>query len=293
MTNAMVLSLGTAVGLLAFGATADVTLDSNDFQNYAEIFAYEKGGDNEGGADSASSNTGTDWSDFRSYFGSAGPFDAGSTSTNFTTFSPSSPGIGGALEAVSVDMYVDVRINSVGRYYEGATASAYDHVFFTVDDVGHWSFVGDTSGSSIAGHDNSAFARIEIYDSTFTNFHGGTELTSDNGAGDFDTDIDVSGTLPPGSYVAVFQAFAQMVNFDGASSTGYAESSLRGDFTIHTACSAADLATPFGSLDFSDVLAYLLAFADSDQSADLAEPFGQFDFSDVLAFLTAFGSGCP
>jgi len=55
----------------------------------------------------------------------------------------------------------------------------------------------------------------------------------------------------------------------------------------------ADLAAPFGTLDFSDVLAFLTAFGSMDPAADLGEPFGVFDFSDVIGFLAAFGSGCP
>ncbi len=59
------------------------------------------------------------------------------------------------------------------------------------------------------------------------------------------------------------------------------------------ACNDADLAEPFGALDFTDVIAFLSAFGSMDPAADLAAPIGVFDFSDVLAFLTAFGSGCP
>lgn len=55
----------------------------------------------------------------------------------------------------------------------------------------------------------------------------------------------------------------------------------------------ADLADPLGQFDFSDVAAFLTAFAAMSPVADLAEPFGQFDFSDVSAFLAAFGQGCP
>ncbi len=58
-------------------------------------------------------------------------------------------------------------------------------------------------------------------------------------------------------------------------------------------CSPADLAEPFATLDFSDVIAFLSAFAASDPAADLSSPLGVFDFSDVLAFLTAFAAGCP
>jgi len=55
----------------------------------------------------------------------------------------------------------------------------------------------------------------------------------------------------------------------------------------------ADLAIPFGLLDFNDVLTYLTRFAESDPSADLIEPIGVLDFNDVLGFLSLFTSGCP
>ncbi len=55
----------------------------------------------------------------------------------------------------------------------------------------------------------------------------------------------------------------------------------------------ADLALPYGALDFSDVTAFLNAFASMDPAADLAAPEGAFDFSDVTAFLGMFGAGCP
>eukprot|EP00913_Durusdinium_trenchii_P006022 g5634.t1 len=58
-------------------------------------------------------------------------------------------------------------------------------------------------------------------------------------------------------------------------------------------CNDADLAEPFDTLDFSDVLAFLTAFGAMDSTADLAAPFGTYDFSDVIAFLGAFGAGCP
>jgi len=58
-------------------------------------------------------------------------------------------------------------------------------------------------------------------------------------------------------------------------------------------CNAADLAEPFGALDFSDVIGFLTAFGAMQPAADLAPPAGVFDFSDVIAFLSAFGAGCP
>jgi len=55
----------------------------------------------------------------------------------------------------------------------------------------------------------------------------------------------------------------------------------------------ADLAEPFGVLNFNDVIAFLTAFSSGDPSADLAEPFGVLNFNDIVAYLTLFGQGCP
>jgi hypothetical protein len=62
---------------------------------------------------------------------------------------------------------------------------------------------------------------------------------------------------------------------------------------VSEGCNAADLAEPFGVLDFSDVVAFLGAFGAMDSAADLAAPTGVFDFSDVVAYLGLFGGGCP
>ncbi len=58
-------------------------------------------------------------------------------------------------------------------------------------------------------------------------------------------------------------------------------------------CNEADLADPFGVLNFDDIVAFLNAFTAMDSAADLAIPFGQWNFDDVVAFLAAFSAGCP
>jgi hypothetical protein len=55
----------------------------------------------------------------------------------------------------------------------------------------------------------------------------------------------------------------------------------------------ADLAEPFGTLNFSDLLVFLGAFNAQQPQADLAEPFGDFNFFDVLAYIQSFNGGCP
>ncbi|MEZ6242022.1 MAG: GC-type dockerin domain-anchored protein [Phycisphaerales bacterium] len=58
-------------------------------------------------------------------------------------------------------------------------------------------------------------------------------------------------------------------------------------------CNGADLALPFEQLDFSDVILFLILFADADPKVDYAAPFGIVDFSDVIEFLLIFSAGCP
>jgi subtilisin family serine protease len=55
----------------------------------------------------------------------------------------------------------------------------------------------------------------------------------------------------------------------------------------------ADLAEPFGTLNFFDVSAFLAAYNGQDPAADFAEPFGTFNFFDVSAFLGSYNAGCP
>ncbi|MGV6814519.1 MAG: M43 family zinc metalloprotease [Phycisphaerales bacterium] len=58
------------------------------------------------------------------------------------------------------------------------------------------------------------------------------------------------------------------------------------------ACSDADLAEPFGSLDFFDVSAFLAAFGSQNADADLNGD-GTWDFFDVSAYLASYAAGCP
>ncbi|MGV6815144.1 MAG: S8 family serine peptidase [Phycisphaerales bacterium] len=57
-------------------------------------------------------------------------------------------------------------------------------------------------------------------------------------------------------------------------------------------CNGADLAEPFGELNFFDVSAFLSAFNSLDTSADLNND-GNFDFFDISEFLNLFNAGCP
>tara|TARA_R110000782_G_scaffold45706_5_gene101288 strand:+ start:8693 stop:9394 length:702 start_codon:yes stop_codon:yes gene_type:complete len=55
----------------------------------------------------------------------------------------------------------------------------------------------------------------------------------------------------------------------------------------------ADLAEPFGSLNFFDLAAFLSLFQTGDPAADLAAPTGVFNFFDLSAYLSLYNAGCP
>jgi choice-of-anchor B domain-containing protein len=57
-------------------------------------------------------------------------------------------------------------------------------------------------------------------------------------------------------------------------------------------CNAADIAEPFGELNFFDVSAFLSAFNASEPAADLNND-GAHNFFDVSDFLSVFNAGCP
>lgn len=55
----------------------------------------------------------------------------------------------------------------------------------------------------------------------------------------------------------------------------------------------ADLAEPFGTLNFFDLLHFINYYDAQDPRADLAEPVGVFNFFDLTAYLASFNAGCP
>ncbi|MFK7884174.1 MAG: GC-type dockerin domain-anchored protein [Phycisphaerales bacterium] len=55
----------------------------------------------------------------------------------------------------------------------------------------------------------------------------------------------------------------------------------------------ADVAAPFGVLNFFDVATFIGLYNSNDFNADLAAPFGSLNFFDVAAFIGLYNSGCP
>jgi len=68
---------------------------------------------------------------------------------------------------------------------------------------------------------------------------------------------------------------------------------ITGDVTpAASGCNAADLAEPFGELNFFDISAFLSAFSAQDPAGDINND-AVFDFFDISSYLTIFANGCP
>lgn len=79
---------------------------------------------------------------------------------------------------------------------------------------------------------------------------------------------------------------------DRSSPAVYPNNAIHPIILSYCECIPADLAHPFGVLNFFDVSAFLGAYGAQEFEADLAAPFGTFNFFDVSAFIIAYSS-CP
>lgn len=134
-----------------------------------------------------------------------------------------------------------------------------------------------------------------------------TNAVFDSILGLFDTDgvlIDFNDDDPiNGCCLSVLEAPANAVGELTFAVSAFADFDFIGDHTSDggyqvrvgprgEGCSAADLAAPFGVLDLTDIVAFVVAFSIQDFIADLAEPLGVFDLDDVLIFIQVYEQGC-
>ncbi|RMH27434.1 MAG: hypothetical protein D6692_07940 [Planctomycetota bacterium] len=58
-------------------------------------------------------------------------------------------------------------------------------------------------------------------------------------------------------------------------------------------CSPADVALPYGVLNFFDVAFFIDLYNAADPAADLSVPFGTLNFFDIAAYIDFYILGCP
>jgi hypothetical protein len=128
---------------------------------------------------------------------------------------------------------------------------------------------------------------IVYWDGSAWNLLDGGELTS---AGAIRaTDFSVLDPQPRGVAGAELMVVGQFDTVDGIVAENLAVWTPDG---ADGPCSAADVAEPFGTLNFFDVSVFLNLFLAHDAAADLNAD-GLFNFFDVQVFISIYVQGCP
>lgn len=218
--------------------------------------------------------------------------DCTGLSTEFTY----DPARSGAPTDPSGDGFMDISIESGGDSFKLTPGTFNDHV---ATGIAQFRFVvGDVNFDGLVDAADLVMFDEQLLDADF-------DATEDYI--DPDTGLPVADPNNAGENLQsyVFQdrlanAFLAARNLDmtdgidgaNADSPTAADRAVLAGLVGDVPCSVADLVTPFGTLDFFDVIAFLGAFSGGDLSADLVMD-GVLDFFDVQAYLTAFSAGCP
>ena len=110
---------------------------------------------------------------------------------------------------------------------------------------------------------------------------------------DLSASLDANWTSAAASSVWIEGTTLNIGGWGTNSLTGNREALLwRMDIPGAGPCNPADVAEPFGQLNFFDVSEFIAIFSAGDSAADINAD-GQFNFFDISAFISLFSSGCP
>ncbi|MGV6813735.1 MAG: S8 family serine peptidase [Phycisphaerales bacterium] len=126
---------------------------------------------------------------------------------------------------------------------------------------------------------------VEVFNISNQWVPAGTVLGSDLGSGSSLIELDV-----PVTAIAIPNMRVRLTSTTAGSI--FVDNMYVGVDELVAGCNAADLAEPFGELNFFDVSAFLAAFSSSSPDADLNGD-GAFNFFDISQYLSTFNAGCP
>lgn len=118
------------------------------------------------------------------------------------------------------------------------------------------------------------------------------EITEQPGTGYVTYQIEAVAPADFTAFVRPIVRFFDAVGSGGGKAAVVDNAVVQLTSTVGTEC-PADLAEPFGTLNFFDLLAYISAFNAGDPSADIAAPSGNLNFFDLLEYISRFNTGCP
>lgn len=102
------------------------------------------------------------------------------------------------------------------------------------------------------------------------------------------TSVQIPPTLAPGTYYV-----GTIVSEPTASDSNPSDNWVSDIDTITVQSCAADLAAPWGVVNFFDLSTFIGLYNANNPAADIAAPFGTFNFFDISAYITRYNQGCP
>tara|TARA_R110000782_G_scaffold13976_23_gene41055 strand:+ start:806 stop:1912 length:1107 start_codon:yes stop_codon:yes gene_type:complete len=167
-------------------------------------------------------------------------------------------------------------------------------------------FVADRTAGLRTINEDASVSGLALAGATLGDVQGvvGDSLSDDLLVLDVDTDAVYRADPDTGEASVVFSGFGLTGTnwgglnlFDDGTTQRVVVSSSNADritvFSITPPCSDADVAGPFGVLNFFDVSAFVGLYNAQDNAADLAAPFGVWNFFDLSAYIALYNAGCP
>jgi hypothetical protein len=187
-------------------------------------------------------------------FSSAG-FVALGAGTQNSFYTPSNPGINGNFGMHHSDGQAAAAVISSGGWYaEYAVGTSFGFVGFTVNQPTQWMIFGNVTGvtDAVATGVSQAQYYLRLFDLFNNTYIVNVADQANNGVGDFNTNFNYGGTIPPGQYLYDFLIFAQ---HGGSSSSP----TLPGDANTNISTTLKLVAVPEPASLASGLLALVVA----------------------------------
>lgn len=220
----------------------------------------------------------------------------GSPGSQGATAGSGSPGVLGATNALYSDSAAGIQIQAANNIFASPIASSATALFaqggsIIATDSNCFDGWGDLNGGTGTGSLGFAFI---VADPMF----------ADPSSNDFRVmpgspviDAGDSGQAAPFSLAFDIAGQARIFDDPDTANTGVGFEPI--DIGAHEfgpalpGCSVADVAEPFGTLNFFDVSTFVSLYNNQDPSADLADPIGVWNFFDISTFINEYNAGCP
>jgi hypothetical protein len=179
--------------------------------------------------------------------------------------------------APAPDLFAEVANAPSGSFYRGQSVN----IFHRTRNIGNQSAAATRVNFRLSTNTIISTFDAQMDELNFAGLNAGGLLSTTSS-------IQIPPDTAPGTYYV-----GTIVSAPGSTDSDPSNNSVADTNSITVLACTADLAAPWGQINFFDLSAFLAAYNAQQPSADLALPSGVFNFFDVSAYLNAFNTGCP